>query len=127
MRRSCLATLGGMRAGERRRDVLRKWQEHYEQLRHGEPGKRFMQCYQRRQQEEREHPWKAALYVALGTILVALGMVFALLPVLPGFLLMVPGLVLLSSRLRIVARCLDQAELCVRRGLNPSQQDSGLG
>jgi hypothetical protein len=127
MARNCLATLGGNRAGERRKDVLRNCWEQYDRLRDGKPGKRFMQCYQRRQQEEREHPWKAALYVALGSILVALGMVFALLPVLPGFLLMVPGLVLLSSRLRIVARCLDQAELCVRRGLKQSQQDSGLG
>jgi uncharacterized membrane protein YbaN (DUF454 family) len=85
-----------------------------------------MQCYQHRQHEEREHPWKAALYIALGSILVAIGLVFALLPVLPGFLLMVPGLAVLSARCQTMARCLDRAELCLRRSLNQSRHDSGL-
>jgi hypothetical protein len=85
-----------------------------------------MQHYQRRQQAEKEHPWKAVLYIALGSLLVVLGVVFALLPVLPGFLLTVPGLGLLSARLRIVARALDRAELFIRRSLDQRRQDSNL-
>src|ERR671924_1306769 len=67
-----------------RRDVLRTLQQHYAQLWNGTPGKRFMQYYRRRQQKEKEHLWKAALYIALGSILMLIGLAFAALPVFPG-------------------------------------------
>jgi hypothetical protein len=103
-----------------------KLREHYARLWNDPPGKRFIEHYRRRQQEEREHPWKAALYIALGSMLVVIGVIFALLPVLPGFVLIVPGLGLLSARVRIVARSLDQAELFIRQSRHHSRQDRSL-
>lgn len=86
------------------------WQE----FKNSEPGERFQDRYNRRQQEEHGRWNKGAiLNVALGLLIIAGGLVIGLVPG-PGGFIAIFGLGLIGSEFRPIAKALDWTELKVR-------------
>lgn len=96
--------------------AFRKLKDSFHKLKQGEPGKRFMEHYERhRRSEKDEGKWKTIAYIAAGTVLLIGGLLLSIPPGLPGFLLWVPALGLLVARLKVFAAFMDRAELLVWR------------
>ena len=85
----------------------------WEELKRGEPGRRFLSRYERN-----EHAPAGALHkwslIALGIVLILAGIVFLPLPG-PGMLIIAAGAFLMAERSRSAARALDWMEVRVRR------------
>jgi anti-sigma factor RsiW len=103
---------------EKSDSLWRKLKSDFRAIRHGKPGRRFLDQYERSRRREgpRGSVWRTAGYVALGLLLVIGGLVLSLPPGVPGFLLWIPGLALLAARSRALAAWLDRCET-LGRGL----------
>ena len=87
---------------------MKFWQE----LKKGEPGRRFQSRYERKQHERAGIVRKWSLIV-LGVVLILAGIVFLPLPG-PGILIIAAGAFLMAERSRAAARALDWVELRFR-------------
>jgi hypothetical protein len=97
--------------------VFKKLKEDLTKLKHGEPGRRFMDHYRRHREHEsrREAGWKTASYIAAGLVLLTIGALLSLVPGVPGIVLGIPALGLLVARLKFFATFLDRSELAARK------------
>jgi hypothetical protein len=100
--------------------VFKKLKEDLTKLKHGEPGRRFVDHYRRHREHEsrREAGWKTAGYIAAGLVLLTIGALLSLVPGVPGIVLGIPALGLLVARLRFFAIFLDRSEVAVRNAWN---------
>lgn len=93
-------------------DRLKNW---LNQLRHGRPGRRFIDHYCLNHRHLEQEPlWKLWLWTGLGFTLLVAGLFLSLPPGLPGFLLWAPGLALLASQFKGMAMALDWLERRLR-------------
>lgn len=86
-----------------------------EDIRAGEPGKRFRRYWRLRKDREQGKIWRKTAVVFLGFLLLTVGILLGPVPLAQGFVFAVPGLAILASRFRIVALILDKGELAARR------------
>jgi uncharacterized membrane protein YdbT with pleckstrin-like domain len=98
--------------------VFRKLKDDFEQLKRGEPGKRFIEHHKRHHQSEgkREATWKTAGYITVGLVFLIAGAALSLVPGIPGIVFGIPAIGLLVARLRTMAMFMDRSEVFVRRG-----------
>jgi hypothetical protein len=83
------------------------------QLRHGKPGRRFVDHYHRNKHKN-TNVWKRWLVIVLGAVMAMAGLILSLPPGMPGFLLWIPGLALVASQVKAVAVAIDKLECAVR-------------
>ena len=97
--------------------MLQKIKSEFREIKHGEPGRRFIDHYKRTRRREagRSGVWKTLGLVSAGVILVICGFVLSLPPGMPGFLLWIPGLALIAARSGRAAILLDRLESLGRR------------
>ena len=97
--------------------MLNKIKSALRDIRNGEPGRRFLQHYERTRLKEGDRGsfWKTFGYVAAALVLIVGGLIFALTPGIPGFLLWIPGLGLLAARSKRLAMVLDRIEVWARK------------
>lgn len=97
--------------------VLKKLKDDFAKVKHGEPGKRFIDHYRRHRETEskREAGWKTAAYIAAAIVLLIIGALLSLVPGVPGIVFGIPALGLLVARLKFFAVFMDRAELFLRR------------
>ncbi len=86
--------------------------EHWQDLKQGQPGRRFRDHYEKRH-EAKSTPWRKALFVGGGALIVAAGIFFLPAPG-PGFLIIFIGGGLIAQESRRAAKVLDWCELRVR-------------
>ena len=94
------------------------WREHLREQWHlfadDEPGRRFVNLYERRRQHRHgAFSWGRVLVVGAGLLLMVVGVFFLAVPG-PGLPVLVAGLGLMSSESLIMARLLDWAERTLR-------------
>jgi hypothetical protein len=87
--------------------LSKTWQE----LKRGEPGRRFQSRYERRASSGGARKW---LLIAAGALLMLLGLVFLPLPG-PGLLIIAAGALLVAEESLSAARALDWVERKARR------------
>jgi len=92
--------------------LLQKIKQEFREVKHGEPGQRFIAHFHRIRHRENgvKSFWKTFGVVAVGVLLVICGFVLSLPPGVPGFLLWIPGLALLAARSKPLAKLLDRLE-----------------
>lgn len=97
--------------------LVKKLKADAAQIKHGTPGRRFIDHYERSRRDEdpRKTRWKTVAYVAAGVALLTIGAFLSLVPGVPGILLAIPAIGLLVARLRFFAVWLDRMEMMGRR------------
>lgn len=100
--------------------MLNHFKQDFRLLRHGRPGRRFIDHYRRHRASEsaREAKWKTAACIAGGILLLVVGTLFGFVPGVPGIVFTIPAIGLLVARLKFFARFLDRAELTARQTWN---------
>ena len=93
--------------------MLHALKEHWNDLKHGKPGKRFQDHYNKYHDESGGHFGRKALFIGLGALIVAAGIFFLPAPG-PGFLIIFLGGGLMAQESLVAARVLDWCELRVR-------------
>ncbi|CAA9372473.1 MAG: hypothetical protein AVDCRST_MAG89-4713 [uncultured Gemmatimonadetes bacterium] len=93
--------------------MLKKIKRSWHELKEGEPGKRFQDRYDKRQQDGGSG-WKKPVFIGGGALIFAAGIFFLPAPG-PGFLIIFLGAGLIAPASRFAARMLDRAELLIRR------------
>ena len=99
--------------------MRKSWQD----LKRGQPGRRFQERYARRRQSARGLAGKCA-FVCAGALILLLGIVFLPLPG-PGMVIVALGALVMAEGSRTAAKALDALELRARRlysMLRPSQR-----
>jgi sulfite exporter TauE/SafE len=93
--------------------MLQKLKSELREIKHGLPGRRFSDHYNRSRQSESASGsvWKKWAYIVLGLLLLIVGLLLSLPPGIPGFLLWIPGLALLAARSKTLAKLLDRTEV----------------
>lgn len=92
--------------------MLKKIKSEFQAIKDGEPGRRFVDHYERTRRREGDQVslWRTWGYVLAGLVLLICGFLLSLPPGVPGFLLWIPGLALLAARLKSFAVALDRLE-----------------
>jgi UPF0716 family protein affecting phage T7 exclusion len=86
----------------------------YQQFKEDAPGERFLNLYQRRQQQSKG-PVATVLIVIVGLVLIVGGFLLGLIPGVPGIVLGVLGVALIATRFRRMAVWMDRAEVKLRK------------
>lgn len=92
--------------------MLQALKDHWQDLKRGQPGKRFQDHYKRRH-ESRSSGLRKALFLGGGALIVAAGLFFLPAPG-PGFIIIFLGGGLIAQESLRAARLLDWCELRVR-------------
>lgn len=96
-------------------EMRENWQESWRHFKESEPGKRFTERYERRQEDGRGWADPRRLFnVVVGTVLVVGSAFFGWAPG-PGMLTFVIGLGMIAGEFRFAARFLDRAEIWTRK------------
>jgi hypothetical protein len=97
--------------------VFKKLKADFEELKKGQPGRRFIDHHKRHRDSEnkREAAWKTAAYISAALVLLIAGAALSLVPGVPGIILGIPAIGLLVARLKSFARFMDRSELLARR------------
>ncbi len=94
--------------------MIEQAKDNWQEFKNSEPGERFQDRYNRRQQKEHGRWSKGAiLNVALGLLIIAGGLLIGLVPG-PGGFIAIFGLGLIGSEFQPIAKALDWGELRVR-------------
>ena len=94
--------------------MIQQAKDNWQEFKDSQPGDRFQDRYNRRQQEEHGRWSKGAiLNIVLGLLITAGGLVIGLVPGPGGFIAFL-GLGLIGSEFRPIAKALDWGELKVR-------------
>jgi uncharacterized protein (TIGR02611 family) len=89
--------------------MLQAIKKNWRELKHGTPGKRFQEHYERRHQSG-SHLLRKALYIGVGALIVAAGIFFLPAPG-PGFVIIFLGGGLIAQESKAAAKVLDWCEL----------------
>jgi uncharacterized protein (TIGR02611 family) len=92
--------------------MLHAIKEHWNDLKHGKPGKRFQDHY-KKHHESGGHFWRKAFFLGVGALIVAAGIFFLPAPG-PGFLIIFLGGGLIAQESLPAAKLLDWCEVRVR-------------
>lgn len=97
--------------------MLQKIKSQFRAIKDGEPGRRFIDQYERTRRDEgaRGSFWKTFASVGVGVVLLICGLALSLPPGIPGFLLWIPGLALIAARWKYLSMMLDGMEAWARR------------
>ena len=93
--------------------MIQRLKAGWRELRHGKPGRRFRDRYERRRNERRhpgEHKWSV---IVVGALVILAGIVLLPLPG-PGMLVVAAGALLMAEESSALARALDALEVRVR-------------
>ena len=103
--------------------MIGRLQQGWQELKRGQPGRRFQDRYARRREAVRGVLGKCA-FVCLGVLILLAGIVFLPLPG-PGMIIMAVGALLMAEGSRTMAKALDALEVRARRlysSLRPSSR-----
>ncbi len=92
--------------------MFERLKEQWQELKEGDPGKRFQEHYCRRQEGGRSRLRKP-LFIGAGVLIIAAGIFFLPAPG-PGSLILIIGVALIAQESRLAARALDWTEVKVR-------------
>jgi len=97
--------------------LIGKVKADFADLKHGTPGRRFIEHHERHRQSEGRGTakWKTIAYVVAGLVLLVVGALLSLVPGVPGILLGIPAIGLLVARLKFFAIAMDKTELALTR------------
>lgn len=94
--------------------MIERAKENWQEFKNSEPGERFQDRYNRRQQKEHGRWSKGAIFnVVLGLLIIAGGLLIGLVPG-PGGFIAIFGLGLIGGEFQPIAKALDWSEVKVR-------------
>lgn len=94
-----------------------KMMKRYRQMAEAQPGERFMDQYERRQEKagKGEAKWRGPIFISGGILLFVIGLLLSIPPGVPGFLLWVPALGLIVARSYFLANLFDRSEIFINK------------